>query len=111
LDSQGTSGGGRAIAYLLAWYGASSYLDKAEMLSSPPLCASVYSTDGLNHGTMNNSSSQAELFFQNFTSTSQFKGLQVNAVTGCEGAEDVSHAHPPQLTTIEMAWKTLSKGA
>ena len=199
MCAQGNSGGGAAIAYTLSWYGSGSFLDKAEMLSSPPLsdiaegcgvftgsnllttvcpagqlgcnsannpsswtvtpyytdartgvrawsddvtlgaagvcrrtdgntstqagtewkamsisdgtvgtfsypktsmtawlCSSVASADGLNDGTMNNSSSQAQLFFQNFTSSSQTFGLTINGVTGCAGAEGVSNGTPPQ---------------
>jgi hypothetical protein len=34
---------------------------------------------------MNNSSPEAQLFFQNFTSSSQTQGLTINGVTGCVG--------------------------
>jgi hypothetical protein len=61
------------------------------------LCANVYdSGDGLNDGVMNNSSPQAQLFFQNFTSSSQIEGLTINAVTGCNGDEGVTDGTPPQ---------------
>jgi hypothetical protein len=196
----GTSGGGGATAYVLAWYGGGSYIDKVAFLSSPPmgdieqgcevipvssaihvcpsgqlgcnstnavsnwavepyytdalsnmrtwsddttlgasgvcrnptiyntsstanaewkamsisdgsigtfsypntnmtawLCANVYSTDGLNDGVMNNSSPQSQLFFQNFTSSSQSEGLLINAITSCDGTEGVAgtDAVPP----------------
>jgi hypothetical protein len=35
MCAQGASGGSAAIAYALAWYNASSYLDKAELISGP----------------------------------------------------------------------------
>jgi hypothetical protein len=59
------------------------------------LCSSVQSADGLNDGVMNNSSTEAQLFFQNFTSSSQTKGLTINGVTGCLGTEGVSQGTPP----------------
>jgi len=61
------------------------------------VCANVWSSDGLNDGIMNNSSPQAQLFFQNFTSSSQIEGLTINAVTSCNGDEGVagSNAVPP----------------
>jgi hypothetical protein len=55
------------------------------------LCSSVS-----NHGTMNNSSSEAQLFFQNFTSPSQTFGLQINGVSHCAGPEGVSEGIAPQ---------------
>jgi hypothetical protein len=68
------------------------------------LCSSVWSSDGLNDGAMNNSSTQAELFFQNFTSATQLfqpNGLSINGVTACNGVEDVTNAVPKQLGLIE----------
>jgi hypothetical protein len=60
------------------------------------LCANVYdSSDGMDDGVMNNSSPQAQLFFQNFTSTSQTSGLTINAVTACNGDEGVTDGTPP----------------
>jgi hypothetical protein len=61
------------------------------------ICANAYSSDGLNDGVMNNSSPQAQLFFQNFTSQSQISGLTINAITSCNGTEGVSgpYATPP----------------
>jgi hypothetical protein len=41
----------------------------------------------LDDGVMNNSSPQAQLFFQNFTSLAQISGLTINAVTNCDGDE------------------------
>lgn len=35
MCAQGTSAGSGAVAYSLAWYGASDYLDKVELLSGP----------------------------------------------------------------------------
>jgi hypothetical protein len=66
------------------------------------LCSSVWSSDGLNDGAMNNSSTQAELFFQNFTSASQANSLLINGVTACNGVEDVTNAVPKQLGLIEQ---------
>lgn len=54
------------------------------------LCANVQSSDGLNDGVMNNSSPEAQLFFQNFTSSSQSRGLLINAITSCVGTEGVA---------------------
>jgi len=51
------------------------------------LCANVNSPDGLDDGVMNNSSPQAQLFFQNFTGLTQISGLTINAVTNCDGDE------------------------
>jgi hypothetical protein len=51
---------------------------------------------------MNNSSTQAELFFQNFTSASQANSLLINGVTACNGVEDVTNAVPKQLGLIEQ---------
>jgi hypothetical protein len=67
------------------------------------LCSCVYSNDNQCDGTMNNSSSQSQLFWQNFTSTTQLfnGGLLINGVTACNGDEDVSNAHPPQWPAIE----------
>jgi hypothetical protein len=193
MCAQGSSGGTAAIAYTLAWYGAGDFLDKAEILSGPPLadiaqgcdvngsnplvtvcpagqlgCNSANNpsswtapiaytesrtrvrkwsddvtlgpggvcqrtngntsvqaslewkamsiVDGTigtfnyprtnltawlcssvaNNGTMNNSSSEAQLFFQNFTSASQTFGLQINGVSHCVGAEGVSEGIAPQ---------------
>lgn len=60
------------------------------------LCANVQGSDG-NNGVMNNSSPEGELFFQNFTSSSQTAGLLINAVTACVGTEGVAEdgATPP----------------
>ncbi len=65
------------------------------------LCSSVWSSDGLDDGIMNNSSTQAQLFFGNFTSPSQYLSLLINDVVGCNGPEDVTNASPdPQLSVI-----------
>ncbi len=56
------------------------------------LCSSVKPGDGL----MNNSSPEAELFFQQFTSSSQIpKGLTINGVGSCAGSEQVGEGTPP----------------
>jgi hypothetical protein len=65
------------------------------------LCSSVWSSDGHHDGAMNNSSSQAQLFFANFTSSSQYFSLLINGVGSCNGVEDVTNADPPQLSAIE----------
>ncbi|MFZ0319215.1 MAG: hypothetical protein WAL56_08820 [Candidatus Sulfotelmatobacter sp.] len=46
---------------------------------------------------MNDSSPEAQLFFQNFTSLSQISGLTINAVTNCDGDEGAAStiAVPP----------------
>ena len=60
------------------------------------LCSSVQSLDGLNDGVMNDSSPEAQLFFQNFTTSTQIpKGLSINAVVGCVGTEGVYGGTPP----------------
>ena len=70
------------------------------------LCSSVWSSDGHHDGTMNNSSSQAQLFFANFISTSQYFSLQINGVGSCNGVEDVTNAVPPQWSEIEQDMTT-----
>lgn len=46
---------------------------------------------------MNNSSPQAQLFFQQFTSSSQYWGLTINGVVGCQPKdESVAGGTPPQ---------------
>jgi len=57
----------------------------------------VHSSDGLDDGVMNNSSPEAQLFFQNFTNSSQTHGLLINAVTNCDGDEGAAStiAVPP----------------
>jgi hypothetical protein len=58
------------------------------------LCSSVYDpSDGQNDGVMNNSSGQAQLFFQNFTSTTQYLSLSINGVSGCVQTENVTDAN------------------
>lgn len=64
------------------------------------LCNSVQN-DGDSDDAMNNSSSQAQLFFANFTSASQVLGLTIHGVSQCNGPEDVSNATPPQFTAIK----------
>ena len=72
------------------------------------LCSSVYdSSDMMDDGTMNNSSSQAQLYFANFTSASQFLGLTIHGAAGCNGPEDVTNAYPTrQLGAIETEMET-----
>jgi hypothetical protein len=48
---------------------------------------------------MNNSSPQAQLFFQQFTSSSQTAGLLINGVTICETDEQVGGGVPPSNYT------------
>jgi hypothetical protein len=192
---QGTSAGGAAAIYSLAWYGAYSFIDKVELLSSPPLsninagcsqnptlgesvpvcptgqlgCNStnnpsswtqspsytdelssvrtwtgditgdanscrpnnggyttgtadaIWQAESIVDGTvgtfnypqtqitswvcsssadqpMNNSSPQAQLFFQQFTNSSQIPyGLIINGVVGCQPTdESVAGGTPPQ---------------
>ena len=84
------------------------------------LCANVYSSDGMDDGIMNNSSPEAQLFFQNFTSLSQISGLTVNAVTNCNGDEGAATtiAVPPSnyspmngLQAVEFDMTTDSSNA
>jgi hypothetical protein len=58
-------------------------------------------------GTQNNSGSQGEIFYQQFTSLSQLGNLfyQVNAVNNCMGAEGVSSGAPPP------SWVTILQNA
>lgn len=67
------------------------------------LCSSVYN----NTVPMNNSSSQAQLFFQEFTNGSQlYEGnLTINGVPNCNGSEDVTNALTPQKGAIELDMK------
>ena len=52
---------------------------------------------------MNNSSRQAQLYFGNFTSSSQIPlGLTIHGVSNCNGPEDVTNANPPQFTAIKQ---------
>jgi len=65
------------------------------------LCSSTY----MGTAAMNNSSSQAQLFFGNFTMPSQVNqpnGVLINGVANCNGSEDVTNALPKQLTAIEQ---------
>src|SRR5208282_4513681 len=100
--AQGFSAGSSAVAYALAWYGAGSYLDNAELLSGPvfsdiqqgceypqpPLAGWV-----CNNGTTsvgNNSAAQGDIFYQQFTSTQQAGGsFSLNPVSNCNGDEGV----------------------
>ena len=81
------------------------------------LCANVSSTDGLNDGVMNNSSSQGQLFYQNIANASQIGPFyQVNAVQACAGTEGVTQGIPPQtefstgMQAIESDMKDPTKG-
>jgi hypothetical protein len=89
------------------------------------LCANVYSSDGLDDGIMNDSSPEAQLFFQNFTSSSQTHGLLINAVTNCDGDEGAastiavppsnyvdSHGNPLNgLTAVQSEMTSAGAGA
>jgi hypothetical protein len=55
-------------------------------------------------GTYNNSGSQGELFFQQFTGTSQFNWLEVDGMTNCKDTEGVTYGTPPP------SWATLLNG-
>jgi len=56
------------------------------------LCSSVV----LGGGPMNNSSPEAQLFFQQFTSPSQIPfGLLINGVGNCGNDEDITNGAPP----------------
>ena len=70
------------------------------------LCSSVGSP-GDNDGPMNNSSPEAQLFFAQFTSSSQYQGLTINGVSGCENAEEVSAGTPPSNYHETIGWKAI----
>ena len=55
------------------------------------LCSGVSSDDG----TMNNSSPEAQLFFGQFTNSSQYNGLTINGIPDCESSEQVGPGTPP----------------
>jgi hypothetical protein len=65
------------------------------------LCSSVNGG-----GPMNNSSSQSQLFWANYTDPSQLFGLSINGVPNCNGDEDVTNANPPQGGAIEHDMET-----
>lgn len=59
------------------------------------LCSSV-SSSCTSDCAMNNSSPEAQLFFQNFTATTQIpQGLTINGVGSCNNAEEVGPGVPP----------------
>src|SRR6202167_4683465 len=64
------------------------------------LCSSV-----ANGGTMNNSSPEAQLFFQQFTSPSQYYSLVINGVGSCASSEEVGPGTPPQ-NYVNMGYTT-----
>lgn len=200
---QGTSAGGAAAIYSLAWYGLFQYIDKVELLSSPPLSninagcsqnptlgesvpvcptgqlgcnatndpsswtqspsytdqvASVrtwtgdiigdanscrptnggytsgtadarWQAESIVDGTvgtfnyphtqitswlcssssdqpMNNSSPQAQLFFQQFTNSSQYWGLVINGVVGCQPTDESVGGGTPPLNYQMLGYGT-----
>lgn len=67
------------------------------------LCSTVQSPY-----VMNNSSPQAQLFFQQFTSSSQIpKGLTINGVSGCPKAEEVGGGTPPSNYGVTYGWQAI----
>ncbi|HVI06848.1 MAG TPA: hypothetical protein VND65_00995 [Candidatus Binatia bacterium] len=65
------------------------------------LCSSVAAGDG----SMNNSSPEAQLFFQQFTSPSQYDSLLINGVGNCASSEEVGPGTPPQ-NYVNMGYTT-----
>ena len=59
------------------------------------LCSSVNTSTCTKDCAMNNSSPEAQLFFSQFTSTSQYQGLTINGVGSCGNAEEVGAGDPP----------------
>lgn len=77
------------------------------------LCSSVVNGGG----SMNNSSPEAQLFFENFTLTSQFQGLTINGVSMCGNSEMVGPGVPPSFyigkvydlngDTVSVGWQAV----
>jgi len=55
-------------------------------------------------GGLNNSASEGEIFFQQFTSTTQYNWLEVDGVSTCKDTEGVGDGTPPP------SWVTLLQG-
>jgi hypothetical protein len=72
------------------------------------LCSSV-----ANNGSTNNSSTQGQLFFQNFTSSSQVQGLLINGMSNCGTPEEVGVGTWPSSyttlngVTIQHGWQAV----
>jgi hypothetical protein len=67
------------------------------------VCSSVASGDG----PMNNSSPEAQLFFQQFTNSSQYQGLTINGVSGCLNDEQVGGGTPPSSYHVTYGWQAI----
>jgi len=68
------------------------------------LCSSV-----VDNGAMNNSSPEAQLFFAQFTSSSQYEGLTINGVSGCGNAEEVGSGIPPSNYGVTYGWQAIEQ--
>jgi hypothetical protein len=66
------------------------------------LCSSVNTTTCTQDCAMNNSSPEAQLFFSQFTSTSQYQGLTINGVGSCGNAEEAGAGVPPSFYIGKM---------
>ncbi len=131
MCAHGHSAGSAALAYALAWYNAgasatawgSGYLDTGIFTSGPVfsdirqgcqvpnsnttfICQNspeqAFCKGSVKPGVqVNNAASQGQLYWGQFTNTSQFISLTVNAITGCPSTEnvlggDVPNANPPE---------------
>lgn len=71
------------------------------------LCSMVASGGG----PMNNSSPEAQLFFQQFANSSQYEGLTINGVINCGNSEEVGPGTPPSnYTKIKFEGQYISLG-
>lgn len=53
---------------------------------------------------MNNSSPQAQLFFQQFTSSTQYWGLIINGVAGCQPKDESVAGGTPPLNYQQLGY-------
>jgi hypothetical protein len=68
------------------------------------LCSSVESPN-----VMNESSPEGQMLVQNFTSSSQLKGLIVNGVSNCANSEFVGGGTPPSNYGVQYGWQAIEK--
>jgi hypothetical protein len=66
------------------------------------LCSSVESPN-----VMNESSPEGQTLVQNFTSSSQLKGLIVNGVSNCANSEFVGGGTPPSNYGVQYGWQAI----
>lgn len=83
------------------------------------LCSSVNTITCTKDCAMNNSSPEAQLFFSQFTSTSQYQGLTINGVGNCGNAEEAGAGDPPSnyiglqynpnnpMQTVQSGWQAV----